>query len=167
MHIPTQPPAFLPPRIPSEIYPYLLVNIGSGVSMIKVNGPRDFVRIGGTSLGGGTLWGLLSLLTGARTFDNMLALADKGDNKQVDMLVGDIYGQDYGKIGLKSDTIASSFGKVYKMKREAERDAEDGHGLNDRGDGEEDANGDDDNRNGLQRAFRPEDVSRSLLYAVR
>ena len=45
---------------------------------------------------------------------DMLALADKGDNSSVDMLVGDIYGQDYQKIGLKSSTIASSFGKVFR-----------------------------------------------------
>jgi type II pantothenate kinase len=74
----------------ADIYPYLLVNIGSGVSMIKVSGPRNYERIGGTSLGGGTLWGLLSLLTGARTFDEMLAMAERGDNSAVDMLVGHI-----------------------------------------------------------------------------
>lgn len=151
----------------ADIYPYLLVNIGSGVSMIKVSGPRKFERIGGTSLGGGTFWGLLSLMTGARTFDDMLSMADRGDNTAVDMLVGDIYGTDYSKIGLKSTTIASSFGKVFKMKRDAERDAEDNGGL---------ANGDHDqspdarphraagsNPNG----FCSEDISRSLLYAIR
>ncbi|KAG9877958.1 pantothenate kinase 4, partial [Aureobasidium melanogenum] len=112
----------------ADVYPYLLVNIGSGVSMIKVEGPSKFQRIGGTSLGGGTLWGLLSLLTGARTFDDMLAMADAGDNSTVDLLVGDIYGQGmgYDKIGLSERTIASSFGKVFKRKREAEQNAEDG-----------------------------------------
>lgn len=115
---------------PSENpYPYLLVNIGSGVSFLKVSGPREYQRVGGTSLGGGTLWGLLSLLTGARTFDEMLELASKGDNSKVDMLVGDIYGTDYSKIGLKSTTIASSFGKIARMKRLAEREAEDSGGL--------------------------------------
>jgi type II pantothenate kinase len=44
----------------------------------------------------------------------MLALSEQGDNSCVDMLVGDIYGQDYGRLGLKSTTIASSFGKVFK-----------------------------------------------------
>ena len=161
------PMHFSPAR--ADIYPYLLVNIGSGVSMIKVSGPRTFSRIGGTSLGGGTLWGLLSLLTGARTFDEMLAMAENGDNSEVDMLVGDIYGADYGKIGLKSSTIASSFGKVFRMKREAERAAEDGGGL---------TNGyrervESPNVEGTHvrvadgRMFNPEDVSRSLLYAVR
>lgn len=97
-----------------DVYPYLLVNIGSGVSMIKVTGPQSFERIGGSSIGGGTLWGLLSLLTNARTYDDMLSMASNGDNANVDMLVGDIYGTSYNKIGLKSNAIASSFGKVFK-----------------------------------------------------
>lgn len=154
-------------------YPYLLVNIGSGVSMIKVSGPRQYDRVGGTSLGGGTLWGLLSLLTGARNFEEMLGMAERGDNTAVDMLVGDIYGTDYNKIGLKSTTIASSFGKVYRLKRQAEREAEDHGGL---------ANGDHHHRghehkssiasmstsveHASHTSFRPEDISRSLLYAV-
>ncbi|CDS06976.1 hypothetical protein LRAMOSA09499 [Lichtheimia ramosa] len=97
------------------IYPYLLVNIGSGVSILKVTGPDDFSRVSGTSLGGGTLWGLLSLLTEASTFDDMLEMSQKGDNRNVDLLVGDIYGSDYSKLGLKSTRIASSFGKVFKQ----------------------------------------------------
>ncbi len=154
----TDPMHFEEPR--ADIYPYLLVNIGSGVSMVKVSGPKQYERVGGTSLGGGTLWGLLSLLTGATTFDAMLAMADQGDNTSVDMLVGDIYGTDYGKIGLKTSTIASSFGKVFKMKRQSENEAEDGTGL---------SNGDELPQNGSvapKRSFAPEDISRSLLYAV-
>lgn len=154
----TDPMIFEEPR--ADIYPYLLVNIGSGVSMVKVSGARQYERVGGTSLGGGTLWGLLSLLTGARTFDDMLAMADRGDNTAVDMLVGDIYGTDYGKIGLQKTTIASSFGKVFKMKRKAEDEAEDGNGLSN-GDSRESTG-----RSTPERAFAPEDISRSLLYAV-
>lgn len=44
----------------------------------------------------------------------MLEASQEGDNRNVDMLVGDIYGTDYSKIGLKSTTIASSMGKVFK-----------------------------------------------------
>lgn len=161
------PMHFEDPR--SDIYPYLLVNIGSGVSMIKVSGPRAYQRVGGTSLGGGTLWGLLSLLTGARTFDEMLEMAERGDNAKVDMLVGDIYGTDYGKIGLKSSAIASSFGKVFKMKRQAEQEAEDSGGL---------TNGDSYSQSSHSNPpplnperttpapFSSPDVSRSLLYAI-
>ncbi|KAL8997022.1 MAG: hypothetical protein Q9169_003612 [Polycauliona sp. 2 TL-2023] len=152
------PMHFQEPR--ADIYPYLLVNIGSGVSMIKVSGQRQFERIGGTSLGGGTLWGLLSLLTGARTFDDMLKMAENGDNAAVDMLVGDIYGADYNKIGLKSTAIASSFGKVFKMKRQGENQAEDHGGLS-----HENREEDNDASNS-QPEFRKEDISRSLLYAV-
>lgn len=171
--------SFQDPR--SDVYPYLLVNIGSGVSMIKVSGPSQYQRIGGTSLGGGTLWGLLSLLTGARNFDDMLAMADKGDNSAVDLLVGDIYGEGtgYEKIGLSERTIASSFGKVLKRKREAERRAEDGSGCSN-GDANEKAarrteftsrttDMDADAGSGLVgdgRMFKPEDISRSLLYAI-
>lgn len=163
-----------------DIYPYLLVNIGSGVSFLKVSGPRTYQRVGGTSLGGGTLWGLLSLLTGARSFDEMLDNAAHGDNSHVDMLVGDIYGQDYGKIGLKSTTIASSFGKVFRMKREAENEAEDmgnlsngdiQHVQSSRLEREEAAT--DSQQNGEGAAppkdsshFASADISRSLLYAI-
>lgn len=44
----------------------------------------------------------------------MLEISKTGDNKNVDLLVGDIYGSDYSKLGLKSSRIASSFGKVFK-----------------------------------------------------
>ncbi|KAF7587757.1 hypothetical protein BBP40_006802 [Aspergillus hancockii] len=138
-----------------DVYPYLLVNIGSGVSMIKVSGPRQFQRVGGTHLGGGTFWGIMSLLTGAQTFDDMLAMADTGDNSGVDMLVGDIYGMDYGKIGLKSTAIASTFGKVFRLKN-AVHEQEDG----------EDQSHDEAGQTNGEPTFKPEDMSRSLLYAI-
>ncbi|CAO3652491.1 unnamed protein product [Cunninghamella echinulata] len=98
----------------TQIYPYILVNIGSGVSILKVTGPEEFTRISGTSLGGGTLWGLMSLLTKAGSFDEMLEMSVTGDNRNVDLLVGDIYGTDYSKLGLKASKIASSFGRVFR-----------------------------------------------------
>lgn len=172
----TDPMHFAEPE--ENIYPYLLVNIGSGVSFLKVSGPRKYERVGGTSLGGGTLWGLLSLLTGARSFDEMLDNAAHGDNSNVDMLVGDIYGTNYGKIGLKNTTIASSFGKVFRMKRQAENEAEDMGGLSN-GDSEhhrtqrEPPSSSSPQENTTQHAttedavrFSSADVSRSLLYAI-
>lgn len=66
----------------------------------------------------------------------MLDLSEKGDNATVDMLVGDIYGQDYSRLGLKSTMIASSFGKVFSKK------------------------------SGKKGTFSAEDISKSLLYAV-
>ncbi|XP_064615382.1 4'-phosphopantetheine phosphatase-like [Liolophura sinensis] len=95
-----------------DIFPYLLVNIGSGVSIIKVEAENQFERIGGTSTGGGTFWGLGSLLTGAKDFDELLELAESGDHRSVDMLVKDIYGGAYTCVGLPGEVIASSFGKA-------------------------------------------------------
>lgn len=60
---------------PTPQLPCLLVNIGSGVSIIRVDEDGSFERVSGTSLGGGTLWGLLSLLTPATTFDGEYVLA--------------------------------------------------------------------------------------------
>lgn len=57
--------------------PCLLVNIGSGVSVIKVDEEGKYERVSGTSLGGGTLWGLLSLLTPAKDFDGNLPMRTK------------------------------------------------------------------------------------------
>ncbi|KAI8997098.1 pantothenate kinase [Pilobolus umbonatus] len=109
------------------VYPY----------MVTGPGPQDFIRISGTSLGGGTLWGLLSLLTNAPTFDDMLEISKVGDNRNVDLLVGDIYGSDYSKLGLKSSRIASSFGKVFKKGTKQNKDN-----------------------------FMPADIAKSLLYMV-
>jgi len=121
-------------------YPYLLVQIGSGVSIIKVDSETSYQRVDGTSLGGGTFWGLCSLLTGVTDYDEMLELTKHGQSNAVDLVVGDIYGTDYTKVGLSSDTIASSFGKIiYKQN---------------------DANGDG------KQSYRKEDIAQSLLKMV-
>jgi len=99
----------------SNLYPYLLVSIGTGVSILRVDGPRKHERISGSTIGGGTYWGLCRLLTGSDSFSDVLDLAMKGDPSKVDMMVGDIYGKNSNaleKIGLPSDIVASSFGKL-------------------------------------------------------
>lgn len=93
-------------------YPYIVVNIGSGVSILFVESAEKFSRISGTSLGGGTFLGLCCLLTGCLSFDEALSMAEEGDSTKVDKLVQDIYGGDYSKFGLQGDTVASSFGKM-------------------------------------------------------
>ncbi|XP_054824165.1 pantothenate kinase 1-like isoform X1 [Prosopis cineraria] len=120
----------------SDLYPYLLVNIGSGVGMYKVDGDGKFERVSGTSIGGGTFWGLGKLLTKCKSFDDLLELSYRGNNRVIDMLVGDIYGgMDYSKIGLSSTTIASSFGKVISDNKDLED-------------------------------YKPEDIARSLLRMI-
>ncbi|KAK7817266.1 hypothetical protein U0070_004403, partial [Myodes glareolus] len=94
-----------------NIFPYLLVNIGSGVSIVKVETEDRFEWIGGSSIGGGTFWGLGALLTKTKKFDELLQLASRGRHANVDMLVQDIYGGAHQTLGLSGNLIASSFGK--------------------------------------------------------
>ncbi|XP_067669593.1 4'-phosphopantetheine phosphatase-like [Haliotis asinina] len=123
--------------VSTDIFPYLLVNIGSGVSLIKVESENKFERIGGTSTGGGTFWGLGSLLTEAKSFDELVELAERGDHRSVDMLVKDIYGGAYTSIGLPGDIIASSFGKAARSPKDKS-----------------------------PKSFKEEDLARSLLLSI-
>jgi len=107
-------PTAVPETWPSSGKPYFVVNIGSGVSMLKVTKDK-FERVGGTALGGATFLGLCRLLTHADTFEEALALCDKGDNLAVDKLVGDIYGGDYERFNLGANMVASCFGKLASM----------------------------------------------------
>ena len=93
----------------SHPYPFLVVNIGSGVSIIAVHSPDTFKRVTGTSIGGGTFLGLCCLLTGCETFEEAIKLASEGSSTKVDKLVKDIYGGDYLKFGLAGDIVASRY----------------------------------------------------------
>lgn len=121
----------------SDLFPYVLVNIGSGVSVIRVNGESSYDRIGGSNLGGGTFWGLCKLLTGCKSFDEALSLSVHGDHTKADLLVKDIYGDGEYPRELGPDVIASSFGRVLYC--------------------------DDDQ---LKRNIRRSDMAKSLLYAT-
>ncbi|XP_046438504.1 pantothenate kinase 3-like [Daphnia pulex] len=101
-------------------YPFLLVNIGSGVSILAVYGPNNFKRVTGTSLGGGTFLGLCCLLTGCQSYEEAIALAAAGDSTKVDKKVRDIYGGDYDRFGLDGNIVASSFGQMNLSDRRAE-----------------------------------------------
>ncbi|KAK7582669.1 hypothetical protein V9T40_014114 [Parthenolecanium corni] len=79
---------------------------------MKVELEEKYERIGGTATGGGIFWGLGSLLTKTKGFDELLKLAEKGEHRHVDLLVRDIYGGDCKVLGLPGDVIASSFGRV-------------------------------------------------------
>ena len=81
----------------------------SGTSVLAIE-PGGARRIGGSALGGGTLLGLGRLLLGVDTFDEICALASRGDRRRVDLSVGDIYPG--GEIALPPDLNASSFAKL-------------------------------------------------------
>jgi type II pantothenate kinase len=71
----------------SNSYPYIVVNIGSGVSILLVKSEKKYKRISGTSIGGGTFLGLCCLLTGCSTYEEAIELATRGDSHKVDKLL--------------------------------------------------------------------------------
>uniref|UniRef100_A0A7N2QXX9 Uncharacterized protein n=1 Tax=Quercus lobata TaxID=97700 RepID=A0A7N2QXX9_QUELO len=110
----------------SDLFPYLLVNIGSGVSIIKVTGNKKFKRVTGTQFGGGTIFGFASLLTNCQSYDELLEISQHGDNRALDLTVGDIYGDTgYPEHNLSASAIASCFGKVNGNKKLSGYKAED------------------------------------------
>lgn len=114
------------PRECSVLYPFLLVNIGSGVSILEVKDMFDFSRVSGSALGGSTYWGLCKLLTKFESFDESMEAACSGDVNAVNLNVGDIYGGDYPEMGLPASLTASYFGKLTRMEhpRDTVQDAD-------------------------------------------
>ena len=96
--------------------PYLLVSLGTGTSVLRGEG-REVVRMGGTALGGGTLMGLGSALTGKDDYEEICRLADKGDRGRVDLRVSDIYAEN--EIPLPGETTAATFGKLARPSAKA------------------------------------------------
>lgn len=115
-------PAADPARSGSVMYPFLVVNIGSGVSIVKCTSPDEgYVRVGGTPIGGGTFWGLVRSLTNLKSWDEvheLTRLDGPGDHSNVDLLVGDIYGFNAKSLPprLTVDTVASCLGKLATAK---------------------------------------------------
>lgn len=105
------------------LFPFILVNIGSGVSIVRVDGVGKFERVGGSAIGGGTFWGLCRLLCPeCRDFSEAGRLAQEGDSSSVNLLVEDIYGGDYtlpNGATLPGSLTASYFAKANHGARDA------------------------------------------------
>lgn len=54
-------------------FPYLIINIGSGISFIKCTGADgSHVRVGGSPIGGATFWGLTRTMTSLTSWDEVV-----------------------------------------------------------------------------------------------
>jgi len=91
--------------------PAIAVSIGSGTSVILMAADGSHSRVSGTCYGGATYWALQRLATGCTTFDELDALLARGNSANVDMLVGDIYGDTTEELGLPADLLAASLAK--------------------------------------------------------
>lgn len=87
----------------------IITNIGTGTSIHYMDG-NTHARVGGTGVGGGTLIGLSTIMTGISDFEEIKANAFKGNREGIDLLVKDIYqGMD---TPIDGNLTASNFGKV-------------------------------------------------------
>ena len=90
--------------------PHLLVSVGTGTSILRVDADGAITRVGGTGLGGGTLRGLSQLLFGTGEHDEIADLARLGDRRRVDLLVKDLYAN--GEIAIDGDLTAANLARV-------------------------------------------------------
>ena len=103
----------------SEEESTIIVSAGSGTACIHAH-KGIFTHCSGTGVGGGTVLGLSKLLLGTTDPEEIAALAEKGDESFVDLILEDVVSGPIGQ--LPSDTTAVNFGKVSKDNIEYSRE---------------------------------------------
>jgi type II pantothenate kinase len=96
-------------RFESKLDHTIVVSMGTGTSFVKCDGD-DMRHIGGIGVGGGTLAGLSRLLLNTSDIAQVAALAKKGNDRNIDLTIGDISPQPLP--GLPMDTTASNFARA-------------------------------------------------------
>lgn len=87
----------------------IVVSMGTGTAFIHAYG-REYLHVGGSGVGGGTLAGLGQRLTGASDFESICLLASEGCLRNVDLTVGDISKSDIERLG--SEITAANFANI-------------------------------------------------------
>jgi type II pantothenate kinase len=99
----------------TDPFPLLLVNVGSGVSFIKISGAGDYRRVSGTPIGGGTVMGLgKCLFKNSKNFNEIIKLSKNGKSESIDLSIQELIGtggQDQ-PTNWNSDTLAASMTKL-------------------------------------------------------
>lgn len=96
-------------QMPQAKGPFILTNVGTGTSVhgVDLNSNR---RIIGTGVGGGTLLGLSSLLTGQGDYQTIVDMARRGVRERIDLKVSHIY--EGAEPPIPGDLTASNFGRL-------------------------------------------------------
>jgi len=89
----------------------LIVNIGTGISIIKEYPINAFSRIGGSCIGGGTFSGLSKVVLQDKNIDSF-EMITIGNADNVDILVGEIYRGSVSILGVDGKIIAASLAKI-------------------------------------------------------
>jgi len=87
----------------------LVVSMGTGTALVKATG-SEIMHIGGSGVGGGTIIGLASQMLGKTDIEAIIALAEKGSLKNVDLFVADILKNEVET--LPAELTAANFGKI-------------------------------------------------------
>ncbi|MBQ7567907.1 hypothetical protein IJT17_03795 [bacterium] len=102
--------------------PFVLVDVGTGTSIMAVKGTK-VTRLGGTALGGGTLVGLGRIMTKRNlNYSDLCEIANRGVRSKIDLQVRDVY--EAGEINISPNFTASNFGKVALGGIEASEEAD-------------------------------------------
>ncbi len=93
----------------SEKEEAIVISMGTGTAFIRAS-KHSNIHIGGSGVGGGTVFGLCSRLANVSSFDTITQLAAVGDLSKVDLMISDISAVDVGS--LPSHATASNFGNL-------------------------------------------------------
>ena len=100
--------------------PVLVLNSGSGTTCILINGEGDYVHVGGSAVGGGTLVGLARL---ALDIDDPLEieeLSKAGKTTAVDLRIDEVVSNPIGT--LPPDATAVNFGQLIHSRKDIARE---------------------------------------------
>lgn len=87
----------------------IVVSIGSGVSFVMIDGEQTR-HLGGSALGGGTLFRMFKMLLPGGGWGLMQTLSAKGALSQIDLTLGDVCRVDLPELPI--DTTVVNFGKA-------------------------------------------------------
>ena len=100
-------------RFDSGLDHFVVVSMGSGTSLVRVNGD-EITHLGGIGMGGGTLLGLSKLLLHTTNIEEVSVLAELGQPDLVNLRIKDICNVPID--GLTGDATASLFAGVLNRK---------------------------------------------------
>ncbi|MDR1443576.1 MAG: pantothenate kinase [Treponema sp.] len=97
------------PGLPVGAVPIVITNVGTGTAIIRA-GKDGITHLGGSGVGGGTIYGLAKKLLPTADFNGIMDLAKDGRLDQVDLLLEDITDTDISFLDRRS--TAANFGKT-------------------------------------------------------
>ncbi len=85
---------------------FLLALLGTGTAFAAVRG-ATVQHLGGTPLGGGSFAGIARRVEPSLTYEALVAGAERGDRRRVDVMISDVYPDGIGRVESEPDGRAS------------------------------------------------------------